>query len=239
MKKSEEKRKLVEELIALYKKLNVKQLYQVSDHRNAKAWLSEVAAVLKNLDESDFQAFTNLRQHLYPSIPLDTRKHAAEQIDGFVRQKVAEYQRYNFSYLDREVIEYPEDLTDYIHDKELRDRCLDLLKLESKFDRAINQATQVFEDRVRIKAKITERIQGVNLVNRALSADLTKTILKISDNPEEHEGFCHIARGMMLAFRNPTHHYLTDEVTREQALKLCGFVDVLLSILEKAEKVSQ
>lgn len=239
MKKSEVKRKLVEELTALYQQLNVGQLYQSPDHRNSKTWLSEVAAILKNLDESDFQNFLNHRQHLYPSIPLKTRKYAAEQIDGFVRQKVAEYQRYDFSYLDREVREYPEDLTDYIHDKELRDRCLDLLKLESKFDRAINQATQVFEDRIRIKAEIAERIQGVNLINRALNADLTKTILKISENPEEHEGFCHIARGMMLAFRNPTHHYLTDEVTREQALKLCGFVDVLLAMLEKAEKVSQ
>lgn len=237
MKKSEEKRKLVEEMTGLYQQLNVEQLYQLPDHRNSKAWLSEIAAILKNLDETDFQAFLNHRQHLYPSIPLSTRKHAVEQIDGFIRQKVAEYKRYDFSYLDREVREYPEDLTDYIHDKELRDRCLDLFKLGSKFDRIVNQATQVFEDRVRIKAKLNERTQGVELINKVLNANLSKTILKISDNPDEHEGFCHISRGMMLTFRNPSHHQLTDEVTREQALKLCGFVDVLLSILEKAEKI--
>lgn len=100
MKKSEEKRKVVEELTELYKQLNVEQLYQLPDHRNSKAWLSEIAAILRNLDETDFQAFLNHRQHLYPSIPVDTRKHAAEQIDGFVRQKVAEYKRYDFSYLD-------------------------------------------------------------------------------------------------------------------------------------------
>lgn len=236
MKKSEEKRKLVEELAEFYQQLNVERIYQSPDHRESKSWLSEVAAVLKNLDETDFQAFLNHRQHLYPSIPLNTRKHAAEQIDGFIRQKVAEYKRYDFSYLDREVQEYPEDLTDYIHDKELRDRCLDLLKLDSKFDRVVNQATQVFEDRVRIKAGLNERIQGVELINKVLNADLTKTVIRISNNPDEHEGFCHVARGMMLAFRNPSHHHLTDEVTREEALKLCGFVDVLLSMLEKAEK---
>lgn len=237
MKKSDKKKKLVEELTELYQQLNVEQLYQLPDHRNSKAWLSEIAAILKNLDEGDFQAFLNHRQHLYPSIPLATRKHAAEQIDGFIRQKVAEYKRYDFSYLDREVQEHPRDLTDYIHDKELRDRCLDLLKLESKFDRVVNQATQVFEDRIRAKAELSERTQGVDLINKVLNADLSKTIIKISDNPDEHEGFCHVSRGMMLTFRNPSHHQLTDDVTREQALKLCGFVDVLLSILEKSEKI--
>lgn len=101
MKKSEEKRKLVEELTELYQQLNVEQLYQLPDHRNSKTWLSEAAAILKNLDETDFQGFLNHRQHLYPSIPLNTRKHAAEQMDGFVRQKVAEYKRYDFSYMDK------------------------------------------------------------------------------------------------------------------------------------------
>lgn len=237
MKKSEEKRKLVEEMAGLYSQLNVEQLYQSPDHRDSKAWLSEIAAILKNLDESDFQAFLNHRQHLYPSIQLVTRKHAAEQIDGFIRQKVAEYKRYDFSYLDREIEKHPQDLTDYIHDKELRDRCLDLLNLESKFDRVVNQATQVFEDRIRAKAELTERIQGVDLINKVLNADLNKTILRVSNNPDEHEGFCHISRGMMLTFRNPSHHQLTDEVSKEDALKLCGFVDVLLSILDKAEKL--
>lgn len=237
MKKSEQKQKLVEELVVLYKQLNVEKIYQSPDHRESKEWLSEVAAILKNLDESDFLAFLNHRQHLYPSIPLATRKHAAEQIDGFVRQKVAEYKRYDFNYLDREVQEFPEDLTDYLHDKELRDRCLDLLKLDSKFDRVVNQATQVFEDRIRIKAEMNQKSQGVDLINKVLNGDLSKTILKISNDPDEHEGFCHIARGTILNFRNPSHHQLTDKVTREQALKICGFIDVLLSMLDKAEKV--
>src|SRR3989344_4424930 len=156
MKKSEEKRKLVEELTGLYQQLNVEQLYQLPNHRSSKAWLSEIAAILKNLDETDFQAFLNHRQHLYPSIPINVRKHAAEQIDGFVRQKVAEYKRYDFSYLDREIKNNPEDISNYIHDKELRDRCLDLLKADSKYDRVINQATQVLEDRVRTKAKLAD-----------------------------------------------------------------------------------
>lgn len=86
-----------------------------------------------------------------------------------------------------------------------------------------------------INTLLQNSIMGMNL--KDIHADLSKTIIKISDNPDEHEGFCHVSRGMMLTFRNPSHHQLTDDVTREQALKLCGFVDVLLSILEKSEKI--
>lgn len=108
MKKSEEKRKLVEELTTLYDKLNVEQLFRSPNHINSKGWLSEIAAILKNLDEeSDFQTFASLRQHIYGSIPSSTRRHAAEQIDGFVRQKVAEYQRCDFSHLDRKSFNFP------------------------------------------------------------------------------------------------------------------------------------
>lgn len=100
MKKSEKKRQLVEELSALYEKLNVEQLFRSPNHRDSKGWLSEVAAILKNLDESDFQTFASLRRHIYGSIPRPTRKHAAEQIDGFVRDKLAAFKRYDFGYLD-------------------------------------------------------------------------------------------------------------------------------------------
>lgn len=234
MKKSEQKRSLVEELERCFQALNVQKLYEESDHKTSKDWLAEVAAILKNLDEGDFQAFLNLRQHLYPSIPLATRKHATEQIDGFVRQKVAEYKRYDFSYLDREIKNNPEDISNYIHDKELRDRCLDLLEADSKYDRVINQATQVLEDRVRTKAKLTDRLEGVRLINATLNPDPSKTVLKVSNDPDEQQGFCDMCRGIMLAFRNPTHHYLTDKITREEAFKVCAFIDTLLPLIEKS-----
>ncbi len=100
MKKSEEKKKLVEELAEYHSSLNVKRLYNEPDHKTSKDWLAEVAAIFKNLDETDFQRFIDLRKHLYPSIPFVTRKHAAEQIDGFVRDKLAAFKRYDFSHLD-------------------------------------------------------------------------------------------------------------------------------------------
>jgi hypothetical protein len=42
----------------------------------------------------------------------------------------------------------------------------------------------------------------------------------------------------MLAFRNPTHHYLSDSFKREDALKFTAFIDSLLKILHKCKVIS-
>ena len=65
-----------------------------------------------------------------------------------------------------------------------------------------------------------------------------KLVLVASENNDEHEGFCHICRGIMLAFRNPTHHYLSDSFSREDALKFTVFVDNLLKIVDKCKIIS-
>ncbi len=100
MKNSEKKKKLVEELVNLHRTLNVHQLYTESSHKITLDWLAETASVLKNLDENDYQEFSRLRKSIYPGVLPKTRKDAAHEIDGFVRQKVAEYKRYDFSSLD-------------------------------------------------------------------------------------------------------------------------------------------
>lgn len=108
------KKRLVKSLGIYLKRLDSKKLYQEPDHKESKDWLAEVAGILKGLDESDFNKFNGLRQHIYPSIFLPARKHASEQIEGFVRQKVAEYKNYDFSpvknlsvsqYIHQEIIE--------------------------------------------------------------------------------------------------------------------------------------
>lgn len=122
-----------------------------------------------------------------------------------------------------------------IQDDELKARCSDILSAPANFDRVINQSTQVLEDRIRKLSKCERTLVGATLVNRALNPDMSKTILVVSDNPEEHEGVCHICRGLMIGFRNPTHHHLTDSFTREEALKFCAFVDSILQIVGKAK----
>ena len=236
MKKSEEKQKLVVELASLHRSLGINRLYAYPNQKDTQQWIADVRSILKNLDESDYQEFIRLSKTVGLSEVRDERKKAAKEINQFLGGKVAEFKRYNFSYLDRKVEDYPEDITNYLHDKELRERCLDLLQASSKFDRVVNQATLVLEDRIRTKASLSEKLVGEGLVNRVLNPDLSKTVLKVSSDSDEHKGFCDICRGIVGAFRNPTHHHLTDTITREEAFKVCAFVDTLLSMLEKATR---
>ena len=129
------------------------------------------------------------------------------------------------------VIEY------ILDDRQLQERCADLLLARTHFDRPINQATLVLEDRIRTKAQPTERIEGVKLVNHAFNGDLSKTVLQVSTNPDEQDGFTNILRGVVLAFRNPTHHHIINIFSREEALKVCGLVDVLLNVVDNSKKI--
>lgn len=124
-----------------------------------------------------------------------------------------------------------------IQDQELKDRCEDILLASSKFDRPINQATLVLEDRIRKKSQPTKRSVGENLVNYACNGDLSKTVLKISDNPDEQKGYTDMLRGVMLAFRNKTHHHVINTFTREEALRICGYIDVLLRVIDGSVKI--
>lgn len=139
--------------------------------------------------------------------------------------------------LSEEIIEIG-SIYNSIRDEELKSRCADILSAPSNFDRVINQATQVLENRIRTKSGLGRSFVGIKLINKALNSDSSKSVLVASENNDEHEGFCHICRGIMLAFRNPTHHYLSDSFLREDALKFTVFVDNLLKIVNKCKVIS-
>ncbi len=121
-----------------------------------------------------------------------------------------------------------------IQDVELRSRCEDLLLGKAHFDRAINQATLILEDRIRKKAKPSKRLVGESLVGFSINADLAQTVLKLSTSKEEQRGLSIIIKGIVPAFRNTTHHHVADNFAREDALKVCGFIDVLLRIIDNS-----
>jgi uncharacterized protein (TIGR02391 family) len=125
-----------------------------------------------------------------------------------------------------------------IEDNELRDRCEDILLASSKFDRPINQATLVLEDRIRKKSQPTQRLVGENLVGYAFNEDLSRTVLQVASNdPDDQRGFTQMLRGIVAAFRNKTHHHIINSFSREEAMRVCGFIDVLLRVVDNSVKV--
>jgi uncharacterized protein (TIGR02391 family) len=123
-----------------------------------------------------------------------------------------------------------------IQDQELRNRCSDLLTARDHFDRAVNQATLVLEDRIRRKTGFDRKLVGENLVSAAFK-DNADTVLRVaSGDAEDQRGYLQILRGIVPAFRNKTHHHVVKNFSREDAMRVCGFIDVLLRVVDGSTK---
>lgn len=180
-------------------------------------------------DEEDLDSLRNIRLEDYG----DGRRHAAY---NEFRPKVSQLRsllEHGYHVADR-VVEIG-SLYNSIEDGELRSRCADLLSAASHFDRVINQATLVLEDRIRRKASADKSLVGVKLINEVIKAKPSESRLVISSTPEEQEGIANICRGLMLALRNETHHHLVEGFSREEAFHICGFIDRILKLVDNAQ----
>lgn len=128
-----------------------------------------------------------------------------------------------------------------IKDETLQARCFDLLQAPGNFDRVINQATQVFEAKLRDSIpheKLCELIPeaknhiGEQLVNNLLSPK--EPVIVISDDPKDRIAFHKMAVGIMAYLRNPSHHFLDDKIEWALAWSVVGIIDSLLSVLKNS-----
>ncbi len=127
------------------------------------------------------------------------------------------------------------DLLEIIQDDELRDRCADLIKRTRNHDRVFREATTVLEHRIKSLSGITQKMNPQALIGKVIAPNPNRAILVLSDDSGEQEGFYKICAGIEAAFRNRTHHEVSNKFTRNDAIKFCGFVDSLLLVLVNAE----
>ncbi|MFH1382576.1 MAG: TIGR02391 family protein [Chloroflexota bacterium] len=128
-----------------------------------------------------------------------------------------------------------------IKDVDLQKRCLDLLDASGNFDRVINQATQVLEERLRMRLPFEKLCQIIpetkNQIGEALAHKLLappNPVIIISGKPEECSAFHKMVVGIIAYLRNPTHHSLNDDTEKALAWSVVGIVDSLLSEIANA-----
>ena len=212
----------------LYGQLKAMERIAYSDRLVLREIADDYSRIVQNLSDilnEDLSNY-NLSELQY----FDTAagiKFRSEQLTTKLLQLIA-YLEYGHNVTEA-VIEIG-SIYNSIHDEELKGRCSDILTASENFDRVINQATLVLEDRIRTKSKLSGE-QGVTLVNKAINSDLKKSVLATSSDPDEHEGIAHICRGIVFTYRNPTHHRIIEDYSREDALKFCAFIDLLLTII--------
>lgn len=192
--------------------------------------LNKIVTSLQNIigeDAADFQLSTRVLTQ-YKSSELVDREEALNKTEQLIS-----YLEYKF-HINENIIEIG-SIYNSIKDEELKSRCADLLSVPGNFDRVINQATQVLEMRLKKLTQDNEGLTGAGLVNAYIRADPAKSVVELSSDKGEQEGYANLLRGMMGAFRNPSHHKFLEHIDREHALQICAFIDNLLLVLGQAK----
>lgn len=159
---------------------------------------------------------------------------------GCLKKQVIMFIKPLIRYLEKKYVpkkissEQINNLYDSIFDNDLKERCIDLISADNHYDRVFNQATQVLENCIKIKSNLSNtKLIGMNLVSKAIHSKLDQTILVFSDDESEQEAWAALFKGIIGVYRNPSHHGFKFECTREDAIKFCSYIDLLIKELNK------
>ena len=86
-----------------------------------------------------------------------------------------------------------------------------------------------------VQGKAQLGLDNTPLMRKAFSPN--NTVLKLSDDAGEQEGFMHLFEGAMMGIRNPLAHRLGEHVDPQRTLEWLSFASVLFRILDDSTVV--
>jgi uncharacterized protein (TIGR02391 family) len=215
--------------------------------RNIRAHFSRLAPLEKYLEDEVVlpsseaaDNFVSVIRHIERLVDADL-SFLCDNVEGYdddvdyLKLRVSQAISYlSARFSDELGVEQTNLILETLRDETLKRRCIDLLLAEDDFDRAVNQATQVLEDRIRKKSGSTSLLTGSKLSNEMIKRERSETVLVLSNDDSEQQGYADIIRGIMAAHRNPSHHFIYN-MDRLDAARICAYIDVLLEMLDNSE----
>jgi len=103
-----------------------------------------------------------------------------------------------------------------------------------RYSDMVFNAFRHLEVRVRFKAKLDASNYGADLMETVFKPKVGILKIPTCETPAEEDGFKQIVKGMMMFHRNAKGHR-EQELDKNLALKIVGYIDYLLKIIETAE----
>lgn len=145
-------------------------------------------------------------------------------------------QKNRYALTTHKTTDSPRELTlfDITRDSTLIKACKSNYDSGNYWDAVFN-ALRHLEVRVRKKSSLPAADVGADLMERAFKPNIGSLKIPSCATPGEEDGFKNITKGMMMFHRNAKGHR-EEQIDRTLALKIIGYIDYLLQIVDTAEK---
>jgi len=201
-------------------------------------WIDEYNKEIRKIKEEikERAEFKELEEILYKEFPMEGATafqtygiQTADRIERMIKKLCSLFDETKGEDLqkDQEI-----KLEKYISNQELIKECR--ISFEGKdYSNAVFQACKLLEEKVREKSKSKPEEFGVKLISKAFNK--VNGVLEIPSCKidEEKDGLHSINRGIIQFHKNPQSH--RKENIPENAIKIIGYIDYLLSVIDTAK----